>query len=334
SFIDSGPTLSVALDGHLYQRLQHLTKGNLFLIFTAFLAAVDVTLHKYTGKNTLVVGTPARLGRLDEPPPVNALISVVDVRDEVDFPALLKQVHTTLVEAYRRQRYPIGRLVHELALEVEGRCPLLDVSLSCEGLHGPLPPEVSPDLSIHLTPRSEHLHVAFHFHTPLPDLGTGQRFANHCRHILEQALSETHKCIGQLTLLSAAEVQHQVYTWNATSTNYPRTTLLHQFFEQQTVLQPEALAVVCEGTQLTYAELDRKANQLARLLRARSVQRGTPVAVWIEPSEHMIVSVLAILKAGGHYVALDATWPAERNRWVLSSVQVQHLVTETPQLSA
>jgi amino acid adenylation domain-containing protein/FkbM family methyltransferase len=128
-------------------------------------------------------------------------------------------------------------------------------------------------------------------------------------------------------LLTPGERHQLLREWNDTRAPFPETTLLHQFFEASAARSPDAVAAVCAGRELSYAELEAWSNRLARLLRHRlGLERGAPVGVWVERSLDMLAAVLGVLKAGGHYVALDAAWPAERVEAILAATGAPALV--------
>jgi amino acid adenylation domain-containing protein len=135
-----------------------------------------------------------------------------------------------------------------------------------------------------------------------------------------------------VNLLSESEEHQQLVTWNSTAASYPADKTIHQLFEEQAARRPDNVAVVYEGEQLTYRELDEQSNQLAHLLRSRGVEPETLVALCLNRSLDMVVALVAVLKAGGAYLPLDPTHPQERLRYVLEHSRAQHLVTTEPLL--
>jgi amino acid adenylation domain-containing protein len=113
-----------------------------------------------------------------------------------------------------------------------------------------------------------------------------------------------------------------------------RPERVHQLFEDRAAAAPHAVAAVCEGVELTYGELDRRANRLAHHLRRRGVRAGVPVAIWMDRSHDLVVAMLAALKAGGHYVPLEPGWPVARAQRIAESLGIRHLVTRSARLRA
>src|SRR4029077_5254188 len=130
------------------------------------------------------------------------------------------------------------------------------------------------------------------------------------------------------SLLSDRERQQVLYGWNATAAEYPRDKCVHELFEEQVEKSPEAVALVFEGEELNYAELNRKSNRLAHYLREKGVTPDTRVAIWVERSLEMVVGLLGVLKAGGAYVPLDPASPMDRLRFMLEDNDPLALLTQ------
>src|SRR6185312_4168950 len=148
---------------------------------------------------------------------------------------------------------------------------------------------------------------------------------------LVQALEDAPQTAAlSLSILPEAERQQVIELFNATQTAYPQDRLLHELFERQVERTPDATAVVCAGQSLSYAELNARANQLARYLRERGVDRDQRVGICVERSLEMVVGLLGILKAGGAYVPLDPSYPAERLAYMLSDSAPRVLLIQEP----
>ena len=157
---------------------------------------------------------------------------------------------------------------------------------------------------------------------------TAERIANHYAQLVSSAVEQPEVIISQLNLLTERERQQLLVEWNQTTTEYPRQQCFHELFEAQVARTPDAVAVVYENEQLTYRELNGRANQLAHYLRVRGVAAEVLVGIMLERSVEMVVGVLGILKAGGAYVPLDATYPPERLSFMLEDAAVTVLITE------
>jgi amino acid adenylation domain-containing protein len=161
------------------------------------------------------------------------------------------------------------------------------------------------------------------------EAGTVERLLGHMLALLEAMLAGAHQKLSDLPVLTAAERQQLLVEWNATQAGYPRELGLHELVEAQVSRTPEAPAVTFGEETLTYAELNRRANHLARVLQAHGVRPDKIVGVCIERSLDLVIGVLAILKAGGAYLPLDPSYPVERLRWMLADARAPILLTQS-----
>jgi amino acid adenylation domain-containing protein len=159
-------------------------------------------------------------------------------------------------------------------------------------------------------------------------LPTVARMLQHMRNLIEGMIAQPLGRIFDLPLLSEGERREFLLDWNGIKTKYPRESCIHELFEAESRRQPDAIALRCEGKQLTYAELNHKANQLARYLRRRGVGLESTVAVMLNRSIDLVVSLVAVLKAGGVYVALDPDYPQGRLSLIIDDAAVKLVITE------
>lgn len=157
---------------------------------------------------------------------------------------------------------------------------------------------------------------------------TAQRMLRHARQVFEGIAANPEQKIGELTLLSPAERHRLLYGWNDSKTDYRADACLHELFEEQVARTPEAVAIDCGGKQLTYAELNGRANRLAHYLRKLGVKPDARVAVCVERSLEMVVALMAVVKAGGAYVPLDPAYPTERRHFMLEDSAPLALLTQ------
>ncbi|BAY99584.1 amino acid adenylation domain protein [Tolypothrix tenuis PCC 7101] len=165
------------------------------------------------------------------------------------------------------------------------------------------------------------------------DTVTITRMLGHLQTLLEGMVAHPHQSLSALPLLTAAEIHQQLIEWNNTQTHYPKHKCIHQLFEEQVEKTPDAVAVVFAEQQLTYQELNQRANQLAHYLRKLNIKAEVPVAICLERSLEMVIAILAILKVGGAYVPLDPTYPSERLAWMLEDIQTPVLLTQNKLLT-
>jgi amino acid adenylation domain-containing protein len=158
------------------------------------------------------------------------------------------------------------------------------------------------------------------------------RLLQHLQTLLSGLIRDPQQRLKDLLLLTEGERRQIIREWNATQADYPRTACLHELFEAQVARTPDAPAVVFNGRQLTYRELDQRAAQLAQVLQAQGVGPDKLVGICVERSLEMMVGLLGILKAGGAYVPMDPLYPKDRLAFMLEDAQVQVLLTQQSQL--
>ena len=246
--------------------------------------------------------------------------------------------------AYEHQVYPFDRLVDELRLRRDAsRSPLFDVLVVLQNLKEAagvpvvvegltarpfeLENSVSKfDLSFRFWESGGGLHAQIEYNTDLFRRDTIERMLGHLQTLLRAAVTRPEQAIARLPMLTEAEFR-RLAEWNETHVPRPEDESLHGLFEAQAARTPDAVAVIYEGRRLTYAELNRRANQLAHHLRARGVAPEARVGVLLERSPEMVVALLGVLKAGAAYVPLDPEYPQERLAFMLEDARVSVLLT-------
>jgi non-ribosomal peptide synthetase component F len=157
---------------------------------------------------------------------------------------------------------------------------------------------------------------------------TINRMLGHFRQLLRGIITDPQQRVCDLPLLTDSERQQLLHEFNDTAAEFPQDVCLHQLIEQQVARTPEQVALVFEEEQVSYRELNERANQLAHHLRSLGVKTESPVGILLERSVEMVVALLGVLKAGGAYVPLDPEYPAERLRFMLEDAQVAVLITQ------
>ena len=327
----SGATLTFTLPATLVEGVRWLARDEDSTMFMVLLAAFQTLLHRYTGQDDLVVGAPVANRTRSELEPligffVNTLVLRADFSGRPDFRTLLRQVKRTALDAYDHQDVPFEDLVQELQPERHlSQNPLFQVMFSVQAASRevlrmqdlsltPLKAVSATakfDLTLAMEEGAGGIGGALEYRTALFDAATMRRFVMHFEHLLAEIVSAPAQSLATLRLQSSADEREVVSAWNATARPYPARSM-GELFAAQAAQRPAALAVRCGGEQLSYAELDARANSLAHGLIAYGVRPGTRVVVCLERSIDLIVALLGIIKAGGAYVALDPELPATR----------------------
>ncbi|MEE8235305.1 MAG: amino acid adenylation domain-containing protein, partial [Gammaproteobacteria bacterium] len=323
--------------------LRALGRGHRCTLFMVMLAAFKVLLNRYSGCEDLVVGTPisgrsrtaleSLIGFF-----VNTVVLRSDLSGDPSFAELMERVRSGAIEAHSNQELPFEKLVEALQPKrMLSYSPIFQVMFDLqEEPRWQLPirdlevfPEIvfssrtsTFDLTLSVRESEAGLDAMFEYDTDLFDETTIERLANHYQTLLEAVVADPDRRISALPLLTETERQHLAITWNAASGSYPKAATLHGLFESWVARDPDAIALVHGDAELSYGDLNRWANQLARKLQALGVAAETRVGLCAGRSPAMVAGMLGVLKAGGCYVPLDPEYPASRLRFMLADAQV------------
>ena len=343
-----GESTGFVFDADLARALQDLGRREGATLFMTLLASFQVLLCRWTGQADVAVGVPIA-GRTRQELDgllgcfVNTLVLRGDLSGAPGFRDYLAQVRERALDAYAHQDLPFEKLVEELAPKRDlSRNPLVQVSfnlvnapraaLELDGVTVERLPQshtsVKFDLSLRVEEIAGRLHAAFEYSTDLFDASTIERLAAHWRTLLEGIVADPEMAISRLPLLTPGERHRALTAWNATAQDYPRDACLHTLFEAAAARTPDAVAVVFMDRQLTYGELNARANRLAHHLRGLGVGPEVRVAVAMERSLELVVALLGVLKAGGAYVPLDPDHPPQRLAFMLEDTQPIALLTQ------
>jgi len=329
--------------------LQALSQREGVTLFMTLLAAFQALLHRYTGQDDVCLGVAVAnrhhpaienlIGFF-----VNTLVMRTDLGGNPTFREVLPRVRETCLGAYAHQDLPFDQLVQALQPERDlSRNPFFQVLLVLQNAPGgPLAMpalHVTPhplerfgallDLTLYVEETSAGLETVFEYNTDLFDAPTIARLMGHWRTLLEAIVANPDQRLGELPILTPAERRQLLIDWNNTRAAYPCDTTLHERFEAQTALTPDAPALKFGAETLTYAVLNRRANQLAHYLQQRGAGPYAIVGVCLERSPEMVVALLGILKSGAAYLPLDPAYPAERLAFMLADSRATLLVTDS-----
>ncbi|HWA09039.1 MAG TPA: amino acid adenylation domain-containing protein [Opitutaceae bacterium] len=314
--------------------------------FMVLLAAFQSLLHRYSSQDDIVVGAPVANRTRRETEPligffVNTLVLRADFSARPDFRTLLRQVKRTAIDAYAHQDVPFEDLVQELQPDRQlNRNPLFSAMFSVQGaaretLSTPgatlelLKPETRVakfDLLVACEESASGITGGIEYRTALFDPETIERWASHFVELLRDAVGRPETPVRLLRLLPEAEQRRLLQDWNATARPYPERSLA-ALFAGQVAAAPDATAVRAEDATLTYVALEARANRLAQLLVTHGIGPDVCVGVCLERSADLIIALVAIVKAGGAYVALEPDYPAERLALMLTEVNAGVVVT-------
>ena len=321
----------------LCQSLKTLNKSSDSQLFSTLLTAFKCLLHKYTGEEDIIVGS--YIPQTDNSD-FNTLAFRNSVSGNLSFIELLKQLNQAVIEDLKYQDFSWKQLIAKLSTtENQNNSSIFQVMFSLQDaslIDTPLPIDVDKfqlDLSFFLVEAEEGLKGTVAYNQELFEPQTIKRMVGHFENLLT-AIVENPDCkVKELTILSEVERNQILVEWNQTAFDYPRDKCIHQLFEEQVTKTPDAVAVIFQEQQLTYRELDNRANQLANYLQTLGVKPDTPVGICINRCLEMVVGILGILKAGGAYIPLDPAYPQERLSHMVDDSQVPVLLTTENLLS-
>jgi amino acid adenylation domain-containing protein len=306
-------TTSIRLPPSAVERLARMSRGEPAALNVILTAALVALLHRATGADAVVVGQPTVAGR---PAGANTMLPLrAECPGDLTFRDLLLQLRQTVVEAVEHQNFPLATLAAELDRPAQAaENPYFDVALALDGLHDPDFARTVPTRMLWAVARDDAgIDVSVRYDMARFEAATVVFLVERYAALLERAVAEPEARLADLDLTIAADARVTARS-NATGVEFDEEATIHGAFERQMRETPDAVALVGEHGSLTYAQLDARANRLARTLRARGVAPDERVGVLAERSVEMLVGILAILKAGGAYLPLDSGHPPARLR--------------------
>ncbi|MEV5098970.1 non-ribosomal peptide synthase/polyketide synthase, partial [Streptomyces rochei] len=354
----SGDRIPFTVPAELHTRLTELARATNTSAFMVIQAAVAVLLTRLGAGEDIPIGTPVA-GRTDDAADdliglfINTLVLRTDTAGDPSFRRLLDRVRDTDLAAYAHQDLPFERLVEALnPTRTLSHHPLFQVLLTFNNTdHEGALKDIAglPGLAVTLrevqrtsskfdlsfgfaesfdaSRRPQGIEAALDFSTELLDRDSAQAIADRFLRVLETATALPDRPIGTIDLMDAAERERVLMEWNGPRTELPGTPL-HELITEQAHRTPDTTAVVCEDTSLTYAELDARANQLARHLLEQGVGAEDFVAITLPKSLDAITSMLAVLKTGAAYLPIDPDYPTERITYILDDARPALTLTE------
>ncbi|WP_406353992.1 amino acid adenylation domain-containing protein [Streptomyces sp. NBC_00658] len=342
-----GARRRLTVDASTAAGLRELSRSHGGTLFMTLLSAYSVVLSRHTGQDSLLVGTPvANRPRAEFEDLLGCFLNTlplrVDLHGDPSFPELLGRVRDTSLEAFAHQRVPYGRLVNELAPERDlSRSPLVQVLFALQNIelgtlevHGVDSEFVDIseansqfDLNLRMIDTGQELIGWLDYDVELFDAATIERFVEHFTRVLTAVVAEPAAPVSTVDLLGPAERTLLVDEWNDTAVDRPQRETLTDLLTEAAVKYADAPAVRFEDSEVSYAELHRRANRLAHRLRALGVGPDTVVGVHLERSPELMVALLAVLKAGGAYLPLDPGYPAGRLEFMLTDSGAPVLLT-------
>lgn len=363
-----GASVTQTFDEAFTNKIERFCVENGFTTYMLLLAAFKVLLYRYTSQEDLIIGTPTTgRSKADYLDLVGYFVNPVAIRSTVQstdqFIDYLNQIRQVVIGAVNHQDYPFALLVEKLhpqrdasflpifqVMFVFQRAHLLyeeglsQLAIGIDGLQMNLEGIVmesvnldqvySPfDFTLTLARMREGLGISVTYNTNLFYKTTMERFCNHFEELVKSVLEKPESELGTLSILGEKERHRLLVDWNQTERNVTPVSTTQEWFEAQVKETPNHIAVSFGDQDISYSEINKKANQLAHYLKSKGIGRGSIVGIFLERSIEMIVAILGVLKTGGAYLPLDPIHPFERLAFMLQDARVTILLTHTSLMS-
>ena len=343
-----GANIRFKADSILTDKLKKLASNTGSTLYMVLLGVYYLLLYKYTGQEDIVVGSPvAGRPRAEFENVMGMFVNTLAMRNFPcsckSFLEFLKEVRESCYEAYDNQDYQFEELIEKLVVKRDlSRNPLFDTmfvlqnmgieGLELDGLKFTACPfdsmETKFDIVLGGVEEEGELLFSLEYAAVLFRTQTIERMGEHFIRLLEEVASNPEKKLCELDMLTKAEKEQILVGFNDTQQEYPRNKTLHHIFEEQVAKTPDRIAAVFGNEELTYAQLNAKANMLSRLLMKKGVKGDSIVGMMTERSLEMIIGIMGILKAGGAYLPISPSYPKDRIEYMLSDSGAGILLTQ------
>ncbi|MCD4691529.1 MAG: amino acid adenylation domain-containing protein, partial [Calditrichales bacterium] len=330
-------------------KLRKLTKENNVSLYMTLMSAFQTFLYKFSNQDDFGVGAPiANRNRKEIEEIIGFFVNTIVLRanftKDITFLDLINRVRNDVLEASANQDVPFEKIVETILPKRElSVSPLFQVMFDLQ--KAPLQSMKLKELTLEIVDieievakfdllfimleYEDDIKCTLEYNTDLFDTVTIERIAGYFSTLLTNIVRNPAGFISDLSLISVEEKNYITSHWNKTQTNYPFNYCVHELFEKQANLTPQSIALSFEGTELTYAELNSRTNQLARYLKRSGIGPDKLVGLYTERSIESIIAILGILKAGGAYLPLDPEYPLDRLKFMLNDAQSTIILTQS-----
>ncbi len=345
---NEGASFTEILDQNSVEKLKQIGYREGATLFMTLIAVFDILLSKYSGQRDITVGTPIANRTLKETEPlIGMFINTLVLRNKLDysksFREFLREVKDVNLKAFENQDVPFELIVDELQPDRDmSYSPLFQVMFILQ--NAPVKATVVPelelstinvdmgtatsDITFSLSEGRNGISISVEYNTDLFDESTIRRMVKHYKNIINEVTATPDIKIKNIKLLSDEEYKQIVYDWNSKKLERPVGTGIHQLFEKHAQSSPGEIAVVDTEKNLTYAELNKKANRIARKLVEFGAQPDKIVGILLDKSVDLMAAVLGVLKSGAAYLPIDPTYPQEKIDYMLEDSGTSILITE------
>ncbi len=332
--LDTGKNKNIlfTLPNNLSQGIIQLAQGSYLSIYIILLTVLKILLRKYTGNSDIIIGSPIYKRQDNREQGRNKIVPLrSQVINQLTCKDLLLQVKNTVIGAYSHQNYPFEELVKILKLpKTPNRCPIFDIVLLLKNIHDfDNITDLKNDINLEFEVINNSLSGQIKYNSSIFKQESIQLFVKYYLTLLENFLQQLDTPVADISFLTREDRYKILKDFNNNSQTFPIEKTLHQLFEEQVKRTPNKIAAVDDKVQLTYQQLNERANQLARLIQKLEIKSGEFIAILKQRDVNFLVGMLAIFKAGGVYVPVDITYPPERVRYMLSNSEAKTLLTDS-----
>ncbi|MBY0596200.1 non-ribosomal peptide synthetase [Bacillus bingmayongensis] len=329
------------LSEHLKRKIEKFSEDYKFSLYTLFVAAFSLSMYRWTSSLDIALGMAYgnRMTKMEREL-IGMMVSTVPLRMDIDpeeeVLSFIGRVSRKQSKSLRHQKYPFDLLLKQINKENNSNVRLFGTTIdyrdrdeSGDSLWIPNREEVQ-DFAVHIENLIDidSLHVHIDYREELFSKEEIKRFFNVMLAIIENTFENPKQKVAEIEIISDEDKRKSLVEFNNPKLDFPPQVTIHELFEQQAMICPNAIAVTYERGKVTYRELNERANQLAHYLQKKGVGPDTLVGLCVERSLEMIVGILGILKAGGAYVPLDPTYPEQRLQYILEDASIQLFVTQ------
>lgn len=327
-------SLSFQLAGETQRRLMKLSNNSDTRLYVLLVTGLLVLLEKYTGNRDIIVGAPIYKQEKAAEADVKLINTVLILRNRLDdhmtFKELILQVSKTIFEAAEHQNYPLKILMNQLNMEYsETDFSLFDIGILLENFHDPRDIEhIHLNMVFSFAQVEERIKGKLTYNSLRYHDSSIRHITGHFLRLLEEAVFNIDSPLPEIDMLSKEEKNRLLFELNETKEEFPIHKTIDELFEEQVVKSPRNMAAEHEDNEISYREMNEKANRLARLLRRRGIKEDAIAGVLAERSVDMLVGMMAVLKAGGAYLPVSTGSPWARLKFLLEDSGASVLLTQ------
>ncbi|MEH1779523.1 MAG: amino acid adenylation domain-containing protein [Nostoc sp.] len=333
---DRNKSLSFDLSNHLSKAIIKLAKGSYFSTYLILVSALNILLQKYTRNNDVIIGIP--IYKESGTGCVNS--KVIPLRTQVtrqlSFKDFTFEVKDAIIGAFNNQNYNFNELIKLLELPTApNRCPIFDIVVLLENIHSKEDlNQLNNDITISFSVNGEGIIANIEYKEHLFKDENIKLMIRYYTNGLESIINNFNNRISDILFLKESDTHQLLKQYNNNTKEYPVDQTINKLFEYQASRTPNKIAVVHKSTELTYREINIKANQIARSLRKIGVSQGEFVGIFKDRDINFLVAILAVYKAGGAYIPIDSTYPQNRIKYMLSNSEVKFILTDCSLLNS